>query len=239
MTNCGVCAKVKLIKHYKNIGVCAKCSKGKIQNLPKQCSSCLGKFDVLQNSDNLCKLCENRKGRIDKKRPELVVKNFLENDKNLPPATHNKSDPLTRTKCSRSRVDFRFDFTYFQVIVEVDEHQHKSYGETCELTRLLEVVNAGGGIPLMIFRINPDKYHQNGYRKNTSLQERLVFMKERIILRREKIMRRIDHSSSLNIVLPILYVEYLFFDEASSENNFTIRTYLHDTNIAAAIKKCK
>jgi len=125
------------------------------------------------------------------------------------------------------------------VIIEVDENQHKSYGEACELTRLLEVVNAGGGIPLMIFRINPDKYRQNGQSKNTCLHERLIFMKQRILLRCEKIMRRINHSSSQNIVLPILYVEYLFFDEISSDHNFAIRTYVHDTTIAKAIQKCK
>jgi len=136
-------------------------------------------------------------------------------------------------------VDFRLDFTYFQVIIEVDENQHKTYGEACELTRLLEVVNAAGGIPLMIFRINPDKYKQNDVNKNMSLDERLIFMKERILLRCKKIIRRINHSRSKNIVLPILYVEYLFFDEKSSDKNFTIRTYLHDSTIASAIRKCK
>jgi len=239
MAICSVCCKVKLIKQYKDIGSCAKCHKNQTRNTQKQCSSCLENFAVLQSSSDLCKPCMDRKVHIHKTRPELLVKKFLENDTDLPAAIHNKSDPQTHTECTRSRVDFRFDFTYFQVIIEVDENQHKSYGEACELTRLLEVVNAAGGIPLMIFRINPDKYKQNGVSKNMSLDERLIFMKERIVLRCKKIFRRINHSCSKNIVLPILYVEYLFFDEKSCDQNFTIRTYLNDSTIASAIRKCK
>jgi hypothetical protein len=239
MTVCNVCSKVKLIKHYKDLGVCAKCYKDQTRNTQKQCISCLENLAVSQSSSSLCKLCEDRKVHIHNTRPELLVKKFLENDTDLPPAIHNKSDPHSRTQCSRSRVDFRLDFTFFQVIIEVDENQHKSYGEACELTRLLEVVNSAGGIPLMIFRINPDKYKQNGVSKNMSLDQRLIFMKERILLRYRTIIRRISNSTSKNIVLPILYVEYLFFDEKSSQQNFTIRTYLHDTTIASAIRKCK
>jgi len=196
-------------------------------------------FALVDLVGHLCALCRDRKALLHRTRPELIVKNFLDNDADLPVAIHNKSDPRTRTECSRSRVDFRLDFTYFQVIIEVDENQHKSYGEACELTRLLQVVNAGGGIPLVIFRLNPDKYRQTGESKNTCLQERLVFMKQRLVLRCEKIMRRIKHSSSRSIILPILYIEYLFFDENSSDRNFTIRTYVHDTTIAQAIHKCK
>jgi hypothetical protein len=234
-----MCSKVKLVKQYRDIGFCAKCNKIQTRNTQKQCSSCLENFAVLQSSSDLCKPCTDRKVHIHETRPELLVKKFLENETDFPRALHNKSDPQTFTQCSRSRVDFRLDFTFFQVIIEVDENQHKSYGEACELTRLLEVVNAAGGIPLMIFRINPDKYKQNGVSKNMSLDERLVFMKERILLRYRTIIRRINNSTSKNIILPILYVEYLFFDEKSSDQNFTIRTYLHDTTIASAIRKCK
>jgi len=239
MTLCSVCCKVRLVQHYKDIGLCAKCHKDRTRNMQNRCDSCREIFALVQLFDNLCALCRDRKILLHKTRPELIVKKFLDNDADLPPAIHNKSDPRTRTQCSRSRVDFRLDFTYFQVVIEVDENQHKSYGQACELTRLLEVVNAGEGIPLVIFRLNPDKYRQNGQSKNTSLYERLIFMKQRILLRCEKIMRRIQHCSSRSIVLPILYVEYLFFDENSSDRNFTIRTYVHDTTIAKAVHKCK
>jgi len=239
MPVCSVCSAVKLVKQYKDLGVCARCHKHQITKTPTQCTSCLEHFAVLDLRGGLCALCETRRVHIHKTRPELSVKTFLENETELPPAIHNKSDPHTRTQCTRSRVDFRLDFTYFQVIIEVDENQHKSYGEACELTRLLQVANAAGGIPLAIFRINPDKYRQNGCTKNTPLHERLVYMKERILLRVAKIMRRIRHSSSKTLVLPILYVEYLFFDQHSSDSNFTIRTYLHDTTLATAIHRCK
>ena len=193
MTLCGVCTEVELVKHYKDLGVCAKCHKDQTRTAQKQCSSCLDFFAaVVESSSDLCGQFQVRKVHIDKTRPELVVKKFLENDTELPPVIHNKSDLQTRTQCSRSRVDFRVNFTYFQVIIKVDENQHKSYGEAFELTRLLEVFKTGGWIPFMIFRINPDKYRQNGQSKNPYFQERLCFMKERILIRCGKIMYRIN-----------------------------------------------
>ena len=239
MPNCGICGKKKLIKHYKELGSCAKCSRKRTSNPQMQCISCLCHFSVCTSSCDLCVECAARKKQITQQRPELVVKQFIEKEQDLPPCIHNRADPITRTHCSRSRVDFRLDFTYFQVIIEVDENQHKSYGETCELTRLPEVVNAGGGIPLVIFRINPDKYRQNGRLQNTPLHDRLVFMEERILMRSKKITRRIQKSTLRSKVLPILYVEYLFFDEDSSDKNYAIRTYFHDRDIVSTIQKCQ
>jgi len=243
MVKCGVCANVNLIKQYKELGVCAKCYKTREKctdtRIKAQCISCLGEVCNLAGLSNMCTVCVQRKGEMESRRPELVIKKFLQADTDLPPAIHNKCDPRTRTQCSRARVDFRLDFSYFQVIIEVDENQHKSYGETCELIRLLDIVNASGGMPLVIFRINPDRYRQNGKVKDTVLHTRILFMKERILLRSAKILRRIKNCSSRNIVMPILYIEYLFFDEGSSEKDFRIRTFLHDTNIAKSIQKCQ
>jgi len=64
--------------------------------------------------------------------------------------------------CSKKRPDIYFDLPRHVVIVEVDEHQHNTYGESCECARLNELVNGIGGRPVIIVRYNPDTVRHCG-----------------------------------------------------------------------------
>ena len=46
---------------------------------------------------------------------------------------------------SKKRPDIYFELKKHCVIVEVDEHQHNTYGESCECARINEIVNGTGG----------------------------------------------------------------------------------------------
>lgn len=239
MAICMCCNKTRLYSKFIVTGVCAKCKKQ--QNVvcttavQSKCPICL---DV---GEGTCHGCQTRECNIKAQRPELAVKAFLETVQEFPAIIHNRTDPLTKTTCCARRVDLRMDFVYFQVLVEIDEHQHRRYGEACELVRLLEIVNASGGIPTVLFRYNPDKFRRCGISAVVADTERLALLKERIQSRVAVLQRRIrnDRSYTRGIILPILYVEYLFFDTAAiTGRDFTIRSYQHDTGIARAILKC-
>ena len=58
--------------------------------------------------------------------------------------------------CSKKRPDVYFELPTHCVIVEIDEHQHNTYEETCECARINEIVNGIGGRPVIIIRFNPD-----------------------------------------------------------------------------------
>ena len=45
--------------------------------------------------------------------------------------------------------------------MEIDENQHKVYDDICECSRINEIVNGVGGIPITIIRFNPDKIYNN------------------------------------------------------------------------------
>jgi hypothetical protein len=63
------------------------------------------------------------------------------------------------------------------VIVEIDEHQHNTYEDTCECARINEIVNGIGGKPVVIIRYNPDNVRNNGRHlaiKNTERIDLLV-----------------------------------------------------------------
>ena len=46
--------------------------------------------------------------------------------------------------------------------MEIDEHQHNTYGESCECTRINEIVNGIGGRSVIIIRYNPDVVKNKG-----------------------------------------------------------------------------
>ena len=64
--------------------------------------------------------------------------------------------------CSKKRPDVYFELTKHCVIVEIDENQHNTYGESCECTRINEIVNGIGGRSVIIIRYNPDVVKNKG-----------------------------------------------------------------------------
>ena len=61
--------------------------------------------------------------------------------------------------CSKYRPDFVFDQNpYMTTILEIDEHQHKSYPEFCECTRMINISQELGGKNVLWIRYNPDHY---------------------------------------------------------------------------------
>ncbi len=70
---------------------------------------------------------------------------------------------------SKARLDFTLNlWSDINVILEVDEHQHKDYVISCELARMHNItesfVGDGNQNPTLIIRFNPDSYkiHSNG-----------------------------------------------------------------------------
>ena len=214
------------------------------------CSACLttrlvGAYKL--SGKMLCAKCTRRLEACEVRRPELAVRDFLEADPTFPLVLHNKSDPLTRTECCRRRVDLRMDYGYFQVIVEVDEHQHARYGEACEMVRLLDIVSASGGIATLLFRINPDSYRVDGELTHTPLADRLTCLKERITRRTQQVLRRIAANTSdrQRSLMPLLYVEYLYYSSTGAAGAkqalppVKICSYHDDACLARAAQKCQ
>lgn len=58
--------------------------------------------------------------------------------------------------CSKKRPDIFFDLPKHCIVVEIDEDQHKRYDESCECSRINEIVNSIGGRSITFIRYNPD-----------------------------------------------------------------------------------
>lgn len=67
--------------------------------------------------------------------------------------------------CGLERPDRVFDFNDKIIILECDEDQHKSRPCLCEQTRMVNLGQAFGGIPVYFIRWNPDDYNPKDPRK--------------------------------------------------------------------------
>jgi hypothetical protein len=78
--------------------------------------------------------------------------------------------------CSKKRPDIYFELNTHCVIVEIDEHQHNSYEDSCECARINEIVNGIGGKPVIIIRYNPDIIKNNGKQLNIKQEDRIELL---------------------------------------------------------------
>ena len=60
--------------------------------------------------------------------------------------------------CGRERPDVVFQLDDRIIIVEIDEHQHRSRPCECEQTRMVNIGQSFGGLPVAFIRWNPDTY---------------------------------------------------------------------------------
>ena len=84
-----------------------------------QCSKCNLTMPLI---DNLCEFCRPQK----LKTKELKVKDYLERFNSKNDLSFYSYDKIIDSKCNLKRPDFVYDAGSHFVVVEVDEHQHKS-----------------------------------------------------------------------------------------------------------------
>lgn len=213
----------------------------------KKCSLC--HVVTLVKDYKLKGICANC-CREDKKRvgrPELVLKRFLQeyHSWELPMFIHNQTDPRTRSSTTKCRLDFRAVCDNYDVGLEVDENQHRYNSLLSELVRMQLLVKAAEGKPIMMFRVNPDRFENihgvckslTGAEYQDTLKQRFSFLLDRVKTRMRKTDRRIKASGG-TYKPPILYLEKICYDTDSQNPRYqevTVRQYADAKAIQAEI----
>ena len=130
-------------------------------NIKRLCKYC----DIKENSNHICANCK----KISCKKEWSIVR-YLRKEINTP-LIYNSSKMLQG--CSVKRPDVYFELTKHCVIVEIDEHQHNSYLESCECARLSEIVGGIGGKSVIIIRFNPDTTRNKGKSLNLKVSDKV------------------------------------------------------------------
>lgn len=169
----------------------------------KQCELCK-LIDFIPSNKNLCSTCNTYSKKRNMHTKEMRIADVLAaND-----VAVMSYDKIPEGACSKYRPDFVIDCGQSLIILEVDENQHQSYACECEISRMIQLHNDFGGIPLIFIRYNPDSYKDangiriNGGPKNIDREFALTHL-----------IRRIKVQLKLNMydILP-LSVYHLYYD---------------------------
>jgi hypothetical protein len=108
---------------------------------------------------------------------------------------------IDRGACGKERPDRLFDLGDKIVIIECDEHQHKDRVCLCEQTRMINIGQSMGGVPVYFIRFNPDDY--NSVAPPVSLSNRYELCGDLI----QNIM-----DQSVSVPYALVSCIYLYFD---------------------------
>jgi hypothetical protein len=150
------------------------------------------------------------------KKKESLVLSYL--DKNIKTDIKPIDDRIIDPSCVKRRPDRVYDCGSYFVILEVDEHQHKSYSNSCsydskkqELRRMSQIHEAlsNGMMPVIFLRFNPDNFKVKGKIQKVNMQKRLEILSKWLL-----------YCLNLNTVnIKPLQIKYLFFDEYDETNS--------------------
>ena len=157
--NCPECNPKILCKHGSRKSNCPKCNpkvscihckhiivtkKRYIECLDKKVRCCIGCFYHYYPNDEIPRRYKLKQHYFNEKLIEEFGADFFQYDKRI------------KCGCSGRMPDWFIDCFKYSIIIELDEDQHKY--ESCDDKRMMELFKDLGNRPLVLIRINPDKY---------------------------------------------------------------------------------
>jgi hypothetical protein len=183
--------------------------------IEKPCKSCNLPY-FLNEENNLCSNCDGSFEQYKKVKEIFIKETFDIND--IEYTTWNKR---IIGGCSIYRPDFVRDKDSFMIVIDIDEHQHKSYDRECEINRMIQI-HQDIGLPCVFIRYNPDQYrdHNDNLIKSTAGREKILSDLVRGLSNRDPIKNPIEDSLS---------VYYLFYDGYDGNPQRDIINYMDNS----------
>ena len=127
-----------------------------------------------------------------------------------------KLDKTINGGCSKRRPDGFLDLLTHVIIIEIDENEHKSYDDTCNNRRTMELSQDVGHRPIVFIRLNPDGYTLDGKRMKGSFSltksGELKVVKKEFNKRLNSLIESVENHM-ITIPSKMILVEYLYFTE--------------------------
>lgn len=124
------------------------------QNLVERpCRSC--QLPYMLDKDDTCENCSPGAWKSALLAKQKLLMNYLDSRDLSGEMTDRIID---KGICGKERPDRLYDFHDKIVILECDEHQHNDRACVCEQTRMINISQMFGGIPVYFIRFNPDTY---------------------------------------------------------------------------------
>ena len=178
------------------------CPKDYETNIKRLCKYC----NILENSKHICKDCK----KVSNKKEWAIVRHLR---KTIDTKFEYNSSKMLQG-CSKKRPDIYFELNKHCVIVEVDEHQHMAYEESCECARINEIVNGIGGKSVILIRFNPDNTKNKGKKLKLNLSDKIDLLINKI---KEELIK--DYDTFIVKLIQIYFDDnYEIYQEIKEEN---------------------
>ena len=177
-----------------------------INFVERECISC--NLIMILDDNNKCEYCNPESFKSIKLLKQNALMDYLDAN-NLKGESTDKI--VNGGSCGKERPDRVYDFGDKIVILECDEYQHKNRQCVCEQTRMVNLGQSYGGIPVYFIRWNPDDYKQPNTDK-----------KPDTILQRHKLVKDfIKDIKNNKLKLPVALVSafYMYYDDWERLNN--------------------
>jgi hypothetical protein len=113
--------------------------------------------------------------------------------------------------CGLERPDRVYDFGDKIIILECDEEQHRNRNCTCEQTRMVNIGQSFGGVPVYFIRFNPDDYLHFSNKNPENIKARYKLL--------ETLLKNIKGNKYKNLPKALVSTIYLYFDDWNGFNN--------------------
>jgi len=177
-----------------------------VNYVERPCVSC--NLTCLLDATNLCEYCNPESFKTARLAKQNALMAYLDSR-----GFHGSSTDVTVDggACGLERPDRVFDLGDKIVIVECDEDQHKGRACLCEQTRMVNLGQAFGGLPVYFVRWNPDDYAPRDDRR----------LPEEVQKRRELLADFLRDIHEFRVKLPqaLTSVIYLYFDDWAGLTN--------------------
>ena len=133
----------------------------------RRCRGC--KFLYVLDKNDHCENCDPTAwitARLAKQNALMAYLDTREAQLGRPVSTDRAVDG---GECGADRPDRIYDFGDKIIVVECDEYQHRDRACLCEQTRMVNIGQSFGGVPVYFVRWNPDDYAPKDSRKNPEL----------------------------------------------------------------------
>ncbi len=135
--------------------------------MERECASC-GLLMVL-DAQNRCEFCDPTRFQTNRLAKQNALMSYLDKHD----LRGNSTDVvIEKGQCGKERPDRVFELDDKVVILECDEHQHKDRPCQCEQSRMINIAQSLGGVPVYFIRWNPDMYAPGDIRMPESIPNR-------------------------------------------------------------------
>ena len=181
----------------------------------RPCASC--NLPFILDKDNKCEYCNPASFTITRLAKQNALMEYLDS-RNLKGDLTDKT--IDSGICGKERPDRIYDLGDKILVLECDENQHQERACLCEQTRMINIGQSFGGVPVYFLRWNPDNYITVGHKKMDDIKKRYKLVADLIV------DIKTGRTTLPNALVSVIYLYYDNWSSLAEEEWKIMSTYV-------------